>query len=191
MSSRGLSDKAGLLLRAAEVEAARKAVGVAFSRLKDRRDADDPATIEWQAELRRFRAAIDLAYPVGFWDYLVRAKRGDWSGLETLIGFLEADPFFFRSGYAKEKILKVVKRAPLDADQRARLREVCLAVVDGRDRREFRDYCRLAARLDGPELRTAIEARLAAGPEDVRRRAGWMRDAFRAAPRPPAGSVER
>lgn len=186
MSSRRSRADGDLLERAAEVEAARRAVHVSFSQLRNRRDPDDPATLEWQAEIKRFRAAIDLAYPGGFWDDLVRASQGDWAGLETLIGFLEADPFFFRSGYAKERILKLVKRAPLDAGQRARLRDVCLAVVDGRDRREFRNYCRLAAALDDPALRAGLSERLESADSGVRRRAGWMRDALgRAARRPP------
>jgi hypothetical protein len=48
--------------------------------------------------------------------------------------------------------------------------------VDAGNRREFRWHCRLARRLDNPELRQALLERLATTDPGVRRRAFWMVD---------------
>lgn len=176
--SKGEFDYAG---RAAAAEAARLAIRPAFRDVRDRNDLADSGTKAWLAAVSRFRASIDAAYPHEFWDDYDRLRRNDWSGLESAIRFLEADPFFFRSGYVKARLLRLVKRAPLDKAQTKRLRAVCLAAVDGRDRREFRFYCRLAMRLDDSILRVSLQERLGRPDEGVRRRAGWMRDALRRA----------
>src|SRR5262249_61692702 len=55
------------------------------------------------------------AFPSPFWDAYRRLKRGDPGGLETAIGFLEADPRFFRSGYLKAGLARFVRRGPASA----------------------------------------------------------------------------
>ena len=64
--------------------------------------------------------------------------------VDTAIAFLEADPWFFRSGYEKQNIIRHLKRTPLTEPQRMRLARVVLAAIDGRDRIEFRHFGRLA-----------------------------------------------
>ena len=164
--------------RAAAVEAARLSVRDAFEAIADRRDPADPGRAPWREAVQRFNTAVERAYPPGFWEDVERLRSDDWSGLESAIGFLEADPFFFRSGYVKARLLKLVKRAPLTAAQARRLRQVVLAAIEGRDRREFRWFCRLAVRLDEPELRRQIEAWTLSDDPGLRRRAGWARDAL-------------
>lgn len=164
--------------RAAAVEAARRAVDVAFRAVTRRDDLNDPATAAWQAALVRFEAAVDAAYPPGFETIYERLRAGNTAALVDAIEFLEADPWFFRSGYIKAKLIRLIKRFPLTAVQADRLRMAVMRVVDGRDRREFRDYCRLARHLDAPELRAALERRLVDPDEGVRRRAGWALDAL-------------
>lgn len=173
--------------RAAAAEEARKAIRPAFAKVRDRNDTSDPATQAWKGAVAAFWRALDAAYPPGFWDDCARLRRGDWTGLETAIGFLEDNQFFFRSGYVKARLITLVKRAPLSASQIARLQDVVAAAVDGRDRREFRRYCRLAAQIDGPRLRQAIEARTASGDSGVRRRARWVLDALDHGARTKAG----
>jgi hypothetical protein len=85
--------------------------------------------------------------------------------------FLEVDPWFFRSGYLKQKLLRALKGAVLTPDEVVRLTDVFLVVVDSRDRREFKEYCRLAAKVGATELRNGLTARLEASDEQVRRRA--------------------
>ena len=122
--------------------------------------------------------AIATAYPPGFWEDLVKLRSGDASGLESAIAFLEADPVFYRTGYAKTKITRAIKPSMLTPAQAARLRFVALSIVDRRDDRDFRAFCRLARKADAPELHDQLRQRLTSTDPNVRRRAHWMLDAL-------------
>jgi hypothetical protein len=169
--------------RAAAVEAARKAVNSAFRTLKRRHDLADPATAAWQAAIARFEAAAAAAYPPDFETIYGRLREGNPAAIESAIEFLGADPWFVRSGYIKAKLVRLLKRLPLKPDQVERLRAVVVNVVDGRHRREFGDYCRLARCVDGPELRQALESRVVHPDEGVRGRAGWALQVLGATPK--------
>ena len=93
--------------------------------------------------------------------------------IEIAIQFLEVDPYFFRSGYIKTDLLRRLKRAPLTKSQQQRLRNVILARISGPDRRELRDYCRLAAALATPAFRIELEAMAKAADARTARHARW------------------
>ncbi len=161
-------------LRAREARDAHRAVHTTFAQLRRREDRNDPATVAWLTAIAHFREAVEAAYPPGFWDDVARLEKGDVEALETAIQFLEADPYFDRSGYVKADLLRLIKRLPLTSEQAERLRAVVIDAVERRGGREFRAYCRLARRLDGPELREALSRQATSGDADIRRRAGWM-----------------
>jgi hypothetical protein len=121
-----------------------------------------PAVGAWHSAADSFCGAIQAAYYPGFWEDFERLREGDASALETAIQFLEADPWFHRSGYAKEYLIRFVKRCELTDEQAARLRQVVMHAIETRDRREFRRYCRLAARVSSPEFRAELENILSA-----------------------------
>lgn len=102
----------------------------------------------------------------------VEQAPGRWR--EIAILFLEADPWFFRSGYLKVELIRSLKRATLSERDVMRLGFVLLRAVDRRHRREFRSYCRLAAHVKTPELVERLRERLAADDTEVCRRARWM-----------------
>jgi hypothetical protein len=114
------------------------------------------------------------ALPPDFAEAAEQAKRGDPSRADMLIDFLEADPFYFRSGYLKGDLVRWLNRTPLSAKQNSRLRAVVLHVVATGWRREFRRYCGLARRLDGQEFRAALERLASSDHEGVRLRARWV-----------------
>ncbi len=118
-----------------------------------------------------FGRTLEYAYPAGFWEGMEDLLAGNPVDLEPFIRFLEVDPFFFRSGYAKADALRGLKRAPLSADQIRRLQEVILHVVDAGFRREFRYYCRLARRIQTPDWLARVEERLASNRPGVAVRA--------------------
>lgn len=126
--------------------------------------------------LKIWRAAIADAYPPGFWEDVERLRNRNPAGLPITIEFLEADPWFFRTGYVKEKLIRYLLRFHLSERDAARLRKVVLAAVDQRYRREFREYCRLARKVDVPELRQQLRERLVQGNSDIKRRTQWMLD---------------
>lgn len=103
-----------------------------------------------------------------------RLRRDDRSGIETLVRFLEADVYCFRSGYAKAEAIRFLTRADLNDEVVERLRRVVLAVVDDFDRREFRAYIRLGRRVDSAAFRDDLRARLDSGSRRSARHADWM-----------------
>lgn len=87
-----------------------------------------------------------------------RLRSGDPVAVEDAILFLEIDPWFFRSGYLKERVLGALKRAPLSFHQQERVRHIIIEVCRGRNRREFRYYCALAAKVWTLEFENVLRA---------------------------------
>ena len=118
------------------------------------------------------------AYPDGFWETVgarwERLASGDSAAVEMAVFLVVADPWFFRSGYTKVELLRRLVRLPLNKRMQARLRAVCLAAVDSRDRREFRRYCLLARNVRDSEFTATLTRRLHSEDAGVRRRAEWM-----------------
>jgi hypothetical protein len=96
------------------------------------------------------RQAMTDAYPEGFWQAVAELKGGDTTHLEMLIDFLEADPIFFRSGYTKEKILRLLRKSHvrIPAENVIRLRKLIERDRSRPPRRESSYYQALLSRLD-------------------------------------------
>jgi hypothetical protein len=107
---------------------------------------------------------------------LAAAQSGDQGAVERLVTFLEADVVCHRSGYFKVDAIKVLTRVPLTPALRERLERVVLAAVDGRDRREFRAYVRLARALDSKSIREQLSERLVTADERTMRHTKWVVD---------------
>ena len=160
--------------RADAVRDAHALVHLRFRDLRNRNDPDDPATRAWREAIAAFHNAIGHAYPPGFWSDLERIARGETVDLEAVISFLEADPMFFRSGYAKARAAHLLKRCKLSSAQTQRLQATVLRLVDTRASQEFSAYCRLARKLDAPEFRAALRERLDGADPAAARRARWL-----------------
>jgi hypothetical protein len=99
--------------------------------------------------------------------------------VETVIIFLEADPWCFRSGYVKQEILRRLRRQPLTIEQKERLGSALRFYVDAGDRRELLDACKFARRHPTQTLRSQLKERLASPDNDVARRALLMLSSIR------------
>jgi hypothetical protein len=85
---------------------------------------------EWQRACEIFHSRYDeLAFPGGYIGALERMLAGDPEAMEAAICFLELRPYFFRSGYMFDSILRKIKHAPLSPEQVARLQHVIGAVA--------------------------------------------------------------
>ena len=85
---------------------------------------------EWEHACEVFHSKYDsLAFPGGFSGALDRIIAGDPYAMEAAICFLELRPYFFRSGYMFDSILRKAKRAPLTKDQAARLQHIIQALA--------------------------------------------------------------
>jgi hypothetical protein len=160
--------------RARDVEGAHSAVASSLREVKRRSNPKDPATARWIANVDKFHAALAAAYPQNFWSDLDDLRAGNAQHIETALAFLEADPIFFRSGYTKTAVLRAIKRLPLTSSDRDRLRAVVVHLITTRDGSEFRQYCRLARRLDGAGFRETLAQLAASDTPAVARRAQWV-----------------
>ena len=147
---------------ARRAEFARKAQQILHeaSTISRSRPRDQEARASHPTPVSLCHATVAAAYPQGFGQDFRRLKEGNASGITAAVKFLEADPWFFRSGYTKAELIRYLIRIALPRDIEDRLRLVVLAVVDHGDRREFRYYCRLARKVDSPELRRELSKRI-------------------------------
>lgn len=114
------------------------------STAKNKKTAPKP----WQKATEAFNNAYDaLAFPGGLQHSLVLLKKQDPQSIQAAIEFLQADPYFHRSGYIKEKVARILKQVSLSPEQIEELQAVMLASIDVEGRREFLEYCRLARKL--------------------------------------------
>lgn len=161
--------------RAARVRAANEALMAAAARRRrtpsGRWDENDTSIAEWRARAAEFWETMRAALPDAFADSVERVKRGDSSGVELLLDFLEADPMYFRSGYLKADLLRWLSHVTLTEAHLRRLRAIVVQVVSSNWRREFHRYCLFAKRLDAPEFRADLERLAQSERPDVRLRA--------------------
>jgi len=108
----------------------------------------------------RYDEALRRAFAPTFSQSMDRLRAGDPAGLEDAIAFLEADPIFYGTGYLKEELSRLLRRLEIPTSYVTRLQSVVLSIVDRRDDRDFRAFCRLARKVDSPELRAQLERRL-------------------------------
>lgn len=139
------------------------------------RNLDEEHRSLWAEACNRFHTSFDkLAFPGGLDRELRLLRERDQQAIEMAVRFLETNPWFFRSGYIKEELLRLLGQVELSNDQQARLRSVILARIDSGAGREFRRYARLARRLDEPAFRGTVLKRLESEDASVVRRARWV-----------------
>ena len=94
--------------------------------------------------------------------------------------FLEADPYYFRSGYHKVDMIKQLCRRSLSPDHKKRLQQVVLNQIRDHDKREFRAYCRLATHIVDPEFQKQIADMAGLSRALVPRHARWVLEYLKA-----------
>jgi hypothetical protein len=164
--------------RARTVNEAQAEIHSAFKEVVKRNDESDPRTQRWRNAIKAFNVAYARVYPEDLRLFEQGALPGSDVDTADILDFLEADPFFFRSGYMKESLLGELKRRTLDRREVERLQSIILKVVRKPDRREFRRYCRVATIVDDPDFRQKLKDLEAADDADVRRRVTWVLDAL-------------
>src|SRR6266550_3381908 len=66
----------------------------------------------WSGACRRFSESYErLAYPGGLEAGFAQLAQGDSEALELAVQFLEEDPWYYRSGHIKERLIQRIKRA--------------------------------------------------------------------------------
>ena len=106
-------------------------------------------------EWRSHSSPLDVFWSDGF---IKKLRKGDREAVEASILFLEVDPFYHRSGYLKEKLIRCLRAEILTERDKVRLRSVVWNVARGANRREFSNFCTLASRVSTPEFELQIES---------------------------------
>jgi hypothetical protein len=139
------------------------------------RELDDARRLSWAEACHRFQDSFDkLAFPGGLDREMRMLRKEDPEAVEMAVRFLEADPWFFRSGYIKEELLDRLRQVALTDDQQERLRSVILEQIESGGGREFRRYCHLARLLDAPAFREVVLKLAGSQDSRVARRARWV-----------------
>ncbi len=99
----------------------------------------------------------------------VRLDRGEPQAIDAALTFLERDPYFFRSGYARERVARRLARVQLTGAQKVRARALVLSSVDGQRHCPHPGLGRLARAVSDNPLRRELRARLHGDAEVARR----------------------
>jgi hypothetical protein len=101
----------------------------------------------WRVAALRAWTAREALYSPDWWLIVEDLRLGEPSAVEPSLVFLEADPWCFRSGYAKERLLRFLRRHSLSVGQTARLEDALIAATLAGPRREFPLTAKLARHL--------------------------------------------
>ena len=117
----------------------------------------------WENAVRAWKAYSGFGEDTKFYffesrDFLSALASGDADAKECAIKFLEFDPYYYRSGYIKSKLLVRLKNIKLSASEVKRLQKViCNAIVSQLPKCEFKYYARLLKNVGTPELRKKLQ----------------------------------
>jgi hypothetical protein len=100
-----------------------------------------------------------------------RLSGGDTEAVEEGLAFLERDPYFFRSGYYRERVARRLAKVELTPAQRSRARAVVLGTVDGDRHCPHPGVGRLARAVADNPMRRQLRSRLRHPDGAVARRA--------------------
>jgi hypothetical protein len=95
----------------------------------------------------------------------------DVDAVDQALAYLEADPYYFRSGYARAKLARSLAQASLSRTDRERARRYVLDAVVGGKHCSQRELSQLAGAVANNELRAVLRARLHASDHATARRA--------------------
>jgi hypothetical protein len=89
------------------------------------RDQDAEGREAWRRACAEFHEKYDaLAFPGGYQNAAQRILAADGDAIEAALCFLELRPYFFRSGYMYQALLRKTKRAALSSAQADRLKAI-------------------------------------------------------------------
>ncbi|MGE3075762.1 MAG: hypothetical protein AB7N24_18750 [Dehalococcoidia bacterium] len=131
----------------------------------------DPRYVALVSEYESVRAEL---HSPEFESAIEGMKTGDGAGAEYAVAYIEADPWYFRSGYFKATLARRLRRIRLTPEQQRRLRTAILASLPRGARYDWVEMRKLARRIETPVFREELE-RLSKVPDPgTSRRAALM-----------------
>lgn len=135
-----------------------------------RSDQSKHARRDWELAAKRFRehkSEVD--------DLVERCMTQDIGNDRELRAFtfsyVKSDPYFFRSGYILERLVRRIKKLDLSETEKVLIQELILKRIDTNALRNFRDICRLIPMIETEGFSNKIAARLRSDEPSIRHRA--------------------
>ena len=106
------------------------------------------------SDFHNFRTSVN--------DWLERIENEkvcDWADArEFIFQYFAVDPVYFRSGYAKEMLIKKIKPCDINKQEAQTLRQLIIKRIKTKALRDFRKFCQLIPRIRTKEFHSEIEA---------------------------------
>lgn len=94
---------------------------------------------EWQQACEAFHARFDaLSFPGGYATARARIASGDPEAIESALCFVECRPYFFRSGYMFDALVRRLKHVTMTKSQTERFQSVLARLQAWRDAKKAR-----------------------------------------------------
>lgn len=85
-----------------------------------------------------------------------KIRDGEREAIEDAIYFLEVDSWFWYSGYIKDRLVRALKAAPLNSQDKERLRIVLCKKLNGPDNTAIRSYWGLLRQIWTPDFEVQL-----------------------------------
>lgn len=106
------------------------------------RDTSPAHRQAWRDACAEFHARYDtLAFPGGISTARDRMRSGDTAAIEYALCFIEVRPYFFRSGYMYNDLLRILRNCDLTQRQQERYYRVYEAYLEYRRERRRNQDC--------------------------------------------------
>ena len=112
-------------------------------------------TEEYAETLSRFHTATRAIDQI-VTEALAAAKQGDLGQFATLIAYLDLPGRYFRSGYQRADIWRLLKQVPLNEEQSAIVRRIILQNLETAGP-EFKEAAKVAVRVSSPDFCKRIQ----------------------------------
>ena len=147
------------------------------------RDRSESHKRRWEdacADFHNFRSEID-----GYMDEVSAETLSDDKQIRQFVfDYLSVDPIYFRSGYEKENLLRLLKSLNLSDGEKDILRQTILRRVRNGALREFRRFCQLIPKIESDAFVVELRNEARSADTQIQRRATFALEYV--ADRPPA-----
>lgn len=136
------------------------------------RDRSEAHKRRWEdacADFHGFRSEID-----SYMDQVSFEKLSEDIQIRQFVfDFLSVDPIYFRSGYEKENLLKLLKPLDLIDQEKDVLRQTILRRVRNGALREFRRFCQLIPKIENEAFVAELRKEAKSTDAQIQRRAAF------------------
>ena len=136
---------------------------------RDRSEAHERAWKEACSDFHGFQSVIDIILD----EISAEAVSEDKQTRQFVFDFLSVDPIYFRSGYEKERLLRMLKALDLTDNEKVVLRQIIQHRIRNGALREFRRFCQLIPKIQSDEFVAELREAAHSDDADIKRRAAF------------------